>query len=448
MVIVVLSAGSLAFAVVAAVAQTLSMVEVLLRPGSGDLLDAVLRGGVYFLLFHHAAVQVVIGPGVAAGAPSELAATVGMAPMAGTALVGMTLFLVGRSVFRREPGGTKRAALAAVLVAFPYAALSFGLALLDEAPAPLGLVGAAAVLDPRPLSALVWTLGLGIPFTALGALAAARERRPEDRPLRLGSAAVEGGWRMVWSLLSLASLGLLVVGALHPSATRASFDWAFSAGPAGGTLAVVGTATVAPNVAAGVGAVAMGGSLRLELLGESCTLVSYGRLPAAPSDPFPVGACPWTSTTAPPAYLVFLAVPAVATVAGGLRAARLAGEPRARDGMAMGIAAGVVFAAMFTAVLALSRVTVQLAGPGAGPLEGRVAMGPELGVGAALALGWGLAGGVMGGFLGSRRATGPGEPGPVDDPSRVGAYGAAGGGPAVGGAAGGGAAVLLSFHRI
>jgi Meckel syndrome type 1 protein/collagen type III alpha len=445
--VVALAAGILAFSVVAVVAQALSMVEVLVRPGEADLLDALGRGGVYFLVFHHAAVAVELplGPGALTGGAPGLIATVGLTAMAGTALAGATLFVAGRHVARRTIGPP--AVAGAALVALSYAALSFGVALLAEAPAPVGFVPEGARLDPRPLSALVWTLGLGLTFTLAGALAAARERGSENRRLRLGAAAVGGGWRMVWSLLTLAFLGLLVVGGLHPGGTRAALDRAFSGGPASGALVVLGTTMLAPNVAATVGSVAMGGSLRLELLGQSCSVLSYTRFPADPSGPFPAGACVSATTSAPPGYLAFLGVPAAAALLGGARAARLAGAGGGRDGVAVGIAAGLAFAAMCTGVLALSWVTIELAGPGAGPLEGSISVGPDLGLGAALALGWGLAGGALGGFLGAGRATGPGDPGPVDA-SSVGAYGAAGGGPAGGGAAGGGATALLSFHRM
>ena len=433
--------GAGTFAVGAAVGVLVGAVELLAVPVSAP--DALASGGLWFLLFHHAALTIELPPLPGAGAT---VLSVGAALMLGTLLAGWLLLLAGRRTARPVRAWWPGAMVAGSLVAVPYALLSFVLALVvggvsPEVPAaaPPGVV---AIVRPSPWSALVWTLLVGLLCGSLGGLATGLTR-PRD-PRR---ALLAGGWRMAWTAVALSFTGLLVVAAVHPSATRAYFDRAFGGGPDRGTVVLTAAAMVAPNATTWALAAAMGGSLRLGVLDQSCTLLSYGHFPRPIDGPGEVAAraCGRGLEGAPPGYFLFLLVPLASTVTGGHFAVRRAGLLARRPGALMGAGAGVVGAAVITGLMVLARVTVEASGP-AGILFGEASLGPDLASGSAVALLWGVTGGAVGGVMAAGRATGPVGPGPVGDASARGAYGA-GGGAAGGGAAGGGAMVLLSWKR-
>jgi hypothetical protein len=116
---------------------------------------------------------------------------------------------------------------------------------------------------------------------------------------------------------------------------------------------------------------------------------------------------------APGGYLLFLVVPAVATVMGGLAAARRAGAPDRRIGAAVGGLAGVVFAVFLSGVGLLSTLSVRFSGhaQAAGSASIRVRLGPDLLIGTLVALAWGLVGGAIGGMI--RPGAPPVSPSPI-----------------------------------
>jgi hypothetical protein len=438
----VLRRGAVAFAVALGAGLVVGPLQ-LAAGGADSVTEGFMGGALAYLLFHHVGVEAVTGGGAGAGAQ------VGVALMLGTALVGLLLFRAGRSAADRAGGGTLRAVVVGAAVAVPYTLLAFGLAFLvraDLRTLPLFGADSAAELRPDPLSALWWTLLVGVVAGGAGGLEAAPERASDDGLVR---AVAAGGRRMAWTAVALSFVALMVLVALRPEATRAYVHSAFSSGPADGALTLAATAAVAPNVATGVLAVAAGGSVEVGVAGRRCTVISYGQYPLRFDPGAFADACAGDLGTAPPWFFLLLSVPLVAAVRGGHRGAVRAGADRARRAVAAGVLAGMAGAAAVAALMVLATVSIQAADPSLGLVENSVSVGPDIPVSGGLMALWGALGGAAGGYLAFRRTVGPGEPGPTGGSSRPGAQGAGGaaggGGPAAGPP--GGAAVLPSWNR-
>jgi hypothetical protein len=221
--------------------------------------------------------------------------------------------------------------------------------------------------------------------------------------------------------LMLSYAGLFLAGVVQPDgpaalltpSTARYFSAVFDR-PGVGLVTLGHHLAVAPNEAVWALVPAMGGCVGVRGSVET-DLLCYGRFPVAvesvdqpvsggESVPVPIGGA--TFETAPAGYLLFLLVPAVATVLGGrLAARRLAagGWPAA----AAGASAGVAFAALVGVAAALSSLTIGYgAAFGAGTRAGWVAVGPDVVWGMLLALAWGVAGGAIGGAIGGRVGSG------------------------------------------
>jgi hypothetical protein len=100
---------------------------------------------------------------------------------------------------------------------------------------------------------------------------------------------------------------------------------------------------------------------------------------------------------APPGYLAFLLVPAIATIVGGRWAGSVSVGSRAAPA-AMGAAAGVVFAAVMFGAIVISSITLTYgADPEAVGRGGHLWIGPDPVKGTLVALAWGVIGGALGG---------------------------------------------------
>jgi hypothetical protein len=115
---------------------------------------------------------------------------------------------------------------------------------------------------------------------------------------------------------------------------------------------------------------------------------------------FPTGLTPEGDVSfgnAPGGYLVFLLVPAVATLVGGRWAGSTA-ERAGTSGAAIGAASGVVFGVLVLACCLLASITLTYgATSGAMSGGGHLWIGPDPVSGTLFALAWGLAGGALGG---------------------------------------------------
>jgi hypothetical protein len=184
-------------------------------------------------------------------------------------------------------------------------------------------------------------------------------------------------------------------------------------------LIVVSTLLFLPNVGTGIAAAAMGGSINIAALGNSCALISFLQFPqgiaepgpgASPADlpcglPFPLG-------PAPLQYLLFLLVPLAATIAGGWLAAQRAGAGERDRGALAGLTIAIPYALWLWALGLVARVGYSAAA-GFFPFAVGAWIGPGLISTVLLALVWGAAGGAIGGALGAGYASGPGtSPGP------------------------------------
>jgi len=182
------------------------------------------------------------------------------------------------------------------------------------------------------------------------------------------------------------------------------------AGPAGGAAVVVSNALAVPTMAVWLMEPAMGGCLEINGSGvfRPYCFLSYGNYAGRPIpgqrtiSGFPA------LRGAPPAFYLFLLLPALAVLAGGVRAARR-GQARSRVEAAwIGAMAGLVFGVGFVLAIAQATVSARLNGALFIVASGFWRYGPNPATGFQLGVWWGLLGGAAGGlFAGVRRAAPP-----------------------------------------
>jgi hypothetical protein len=139
-------------------------------------------------------------------------------------------------------------------------------------------------------------------------------------------------------------------------------------------------------------------------------VVSYTQLPPAGGLAGLAATAPGLDLPSPPAgYLLFLAVPAIASVAGGWLSARAA---RGRGGAPVeaGLLSGVGFAAWAGVLAVLAQVGADVVAGSSSAATLAVRAGPEVGRTILVALAWGVAGGAIGGALAPRRLRAPDPP--------------------------------------
>jgi len=397
-------------------------------------------GDALFLWFHHVTLTFeTIGraaqPVAGAGPSLTFRFTLGLAVLGGTGFAGWLLARGGRTVAVRAGAGAGRgptsaltAGLHGAKVAVPYAvvclAASAGARFTVRLPSnpfvPTGLS-----VRPAYLSAFLWPLAIGAVAGFAGGVRASSPgrrvstvpaaRQPAEGPPgaewdRRLRGAVWGGARMFLGAVALAFLGLLVLGAAHPSVTRAYFRAAFAHGVLRGVTLVAATALAVPNLAAWVVFASMGSCVELGGSRSTC-LLSYGHFPGGPGGSRLGGAFgrlvpSGPGGPAPTGYLLFLLVPVVAVVLGGAGAAVRARTASRLEAAAVGAAAGVVFALLCVGLVALATADGAV-GAGLGrSAASTFRLGPQPVVSGLLALAWGALGGGVGGL-----ARGPGPRG-------------------------------------
>ncbi|MGH2739443.1 MAG: hypothetical protein ACRDH6_03010 [Actinomycetota bacterium] len=371
-------------------------------------------------------------PGVEDLGPIDVSMTAGVSMLLGTLVAAFLLNRAGRAAGRGAGGGWGRRVVAGASVAIPYAALSYAMSLfvtfeISAPPGPFEVFAGGGVIgvEPSPIEAVLWPLGLGVLAGGFGGLQTAQgELRRRLGGLRMVG-VIAGGFRMAAYGLVFGFLGLLVLAALSPEFTRAYFDGVIQDGfPEGATL-VMFTTLFAPNMATSVLVPAMGGSLAISSAGSTLTLLSYTQFPvsidfaALQAAVAPVqlsttpAELPVQFGSADPFYFAFLAVPLLATLIAGRHAARRADAETVGEGMALGAGAGIVFALAVLALSLLAGFTVRSVGVVQGISQAQLAqIGPELFMGAGLALIWGVVGGAIGGAIGGAEAPEPSDAGP------------------------------------
>jgi hypothetical protein len=373
-----LARGALAFAWVALAGQAIAFavyaVSGLYRPWSW-----VKIGLLYVLSFCGVAVDVT------APALGSAPIRVRLVLMLGTGLVVWVAFRAGAAVVRSARA--ERVSAAAVWGAAPavsFAALAgLGSLLVSLRFPDNGIERLRPVTWESFLLPLVLVAAAG----AVGGVAAA----VRGRPTRL-TEATAGGWRMFVAALLLAFAGVLALAAIEPGVTSA-YARSLRGMGSGGDVLFGHHLLLLPNQSIDVLAPSMGGATELELNGGVTRLTVGGISPGGGigllADWGPEG------VDFPPGYLLFLAVPAIATVMGGRRAAEDAVSRRERA--IRGAIAGIVFAALVAVGMAMATIVVS----GSTGWQGR--LGPALPSSALLALAWGVVGGTAAGLLPRRR---------------------------------------------
>lgn len=368
-------------------------------------------GGVVFYTFHHVGFKFDVPRSSLSQSdvPYNVSAggVVAIAAMAGTALGLWLLYLGGRAVARKGGGSSLARGLHGLKVAPPYAVLTLlGSFLLRFTPQD----GAQAPnIHPSYFAALLWPLALA---TVAGFVGGVRSEHPDGlarlMPGREGlgrrlQGALAGGWRMLVFGLILAFAGLLVMALVKPDSTGDYFS-SFDHGTLDGVLVIVATLLVVPNMAAWVLFPAMGSCVGLNGPLSICFL-SYSHFPrntgatiAGASNPAAL-----KLPSAPPGYLLFLLVPLVAVVLGGMAAARKSRATTRNEAAGVGALAGMVFAILSVLTILLASISVKITGNIiAFAASGSFRIGPELTSGVLVALLWGVVGGALGGLWESR----------------------------------------------
>jgi hypothetical protein len=321
----------------------------------------------------------------------------GVALLAITALAVWLLFRAGRlSAFGDR--ATVRA-LTGARVALGYAPPVLLVALLVRVEEPIGL--GSFVTGRVRISLSAWQAFV-FPF-AIAALAgasgglwswASSALHPSAARAR---AVLGGGWRMFLLALALSYAGLFVAGIAQPDeavalatpSTARYFDTVFE-WPGTGSALLAHHLALSPNEAIWT-FVPAAGACDVIRGSERSDVLCYARFPS-----FAMSSGEVAFGSAPPGYLAFLLVPAIATIVGG-RWAGSASEGSGWGSAAVGAAAGVVFAVLMLAGCVLSSVTLSYgtASEAVGR-SGRLWIGPDPVTGTLVALAWGVVGGALG----------------------------------------------------
>jgi hypothetical protein len=391
------------FALVLAVGVAVAIIG--LASGDAGLpFGAALRiGALYLGPFHHVALvfegdlDVDLSRLPGSGVPPGASATVelGLALLAVTVLAVWLLFRAGRASAFGEGAGVR--ALTGARVALGYAPPILALALLVsfEEPVEIGsFVTAGIRVSMSGWQALVFPLAIAAAAGAAGGMWSWAPDPGRAPAVRL-RAVLGGGWWMFLVALGLSYAGLLVAGVVQPdepvalaTPTTARYYATVFERPGLGAVALGHHVALIPNEALWT-LVPASGACDVVRGSERADILCYGSYPAIGPD----GEI--ASGSAPPGYLLFLLVPAVATAFGGRRASVRAGRggwPAVTDGAL----AGVVYGLLVGTGCLLAMVTLSYTASAGTDVVGRLWMGPDPVWGTITALAWGIAGGAIG----------------------------------------------------
>lgn len=381
------------------------------RPSASDLARA---GGTLFFAFHHIGFTIEI-PRSLFGSGSSLSlipvdlsggVVVAFAPVLATIIALLLLARGGRAVANNAGGSTLVRGLHGIKIAVPYALLMFAasFALRFSSSEVIPGSGDRFTIHPSHLAALLWPLVLGAVAGFAGGL---RSLRPEEaEPGSWGTrirAAVAGGWTMIALGLLFVFVGLLVMAAVYPDATRAYFQ-PFNESTSAGLTVIIFTLLFLPNGTAWILYPAMGSCTGVSGAFHFCVL-SYSQFPrtggAAVNPNNPLGG--FALPNPPAGYYLFILAPLLAVIIGGMVATRRGNAATRGEAAGLGAMAGVVFGALSLGLIVLSTINLKIgASTGTLGIGGGVQFGPEFNTGALLALVWGVVGGALGGLIRGR----------------------------------------------
>jgi hypothetical protein len=325
---------------------------------------------------------------------------------AGTIVALVLLFRAGRAAGSGQTQ-LRSALLAGVGVGIGFAVPMGASALLVTLRFPSIGIG---VLRPVVWQAFVVPFVLGVVAGSVGALGAS------SGPWRTGAAGrrVVAAWRGAWHALTwgflLALLGTVALAALEPAAST-GYARALEGERSGGAVLAMYHALLLPNQSIDVLAISMGSCTEF-VLGEGTSRLCLGGLDVGDALTGLVAGLPSSdgSRHVPfgPGYLLFLLVPALATVAGGRRAAE--GVRRIGERMLRATWSG----AMFGLLVGIAAWAASISFVGDGGTIASLGADP-VGTGA-LGIVWGVAGGAIGAVLPDRAGTPPEPPLRRQDP--------------------------------
>ncbi|HEU4949656.1 MAG TPA: hypothetical protein VFT11_02740, partial [Candidatus Deferrimicrobiaceae bacterium] len=279
-----LARGGLAFAAMAVLGQAVAFaVNFVEAPGMTPGTAAKL-GWLYFGWFHHAAVTTHL---TSASDQAGFTADVGLAMMLATFLAIALLYRGGRVVADRAGGGGVARVLHGMKVAPAYAIPAFVVSELVSIDIPIprnALVAGSLQMPSSGLSWLVLPLLIALAAGAAGGLRSGRHELLSHDPWgRRAAGAIAGGLRMFVLGLSLAFVGLLVLAAVRPGATRTYFA-TISRAPTDQTAVIIAHhVLLLPNQSMWVLVPAMGGCDGLSGGGVSASFLCYSKFPTTVS---------------------------------------------------------------------------------------------------------------------------------------------------------------------
>jgi hypothetical protein len=372
----------------------------------GVSLGGALRvGALYLGPFHHVALvfegDLAVDASRLPGAnlPGGGSATIelGVALLAVTGLAAWLLFRAGRLSAFGDRAGVR--ALTGSRVALGYAPPVLLVALLVrfEEPVELGsFVTGGVRISLSAWQAFVFPFAIAALAGASGGVWSWACSAPDPSAAR-ARAVLGGGWRMFLLALALSYVGLFVAGIAQPDeavalatpSTARYVDTVFER-PGPGSALLAHHLALSPNEAIWA-FVPAAGACDVIRGSERSDVLCYGRFPSF------VSAGEVAFGKAPPGYLAFLLVPAIATIVGG----RWTGSVSGRSGAApaaVGAAAGVVFAVVMLFAIVASSITLTYgADTDAARRGGHLWIGPDPVTGTLVALAWGVIGGAIGG---------------------------------------------------
>ncbi len=407
--------GFLVFLLIAGIGVVAAVTTLGLAAPGVSFGGALRAAALYLGPFHHVALvfEGVLAvdasrlPG--ANLPDGATATVelGVALLAVTALAVWLLFRAGRLSAFGDRAGVR--ALTGSRVALGYAPPVLLVALLVrfEEPVELGsFVTGGVRISLSAWQAFVFPFAIAALAGASGGVWSWASSAPDPSAAR-ARAVLGGGWRMFLLALALSYTGLFVAGIAQPDeavalatpSTARYFDTVFER-PGQGSALLAHHLALSPNEAIWT-FVTAAGACDVIRGSERSDLLCYRRFPSVA-----VSSGEVAFGNAPPGYLAFLLVPAIATIVGG----RWAGSVSERSGAApaaVGAAAGVVFGVVMLGAIVASSITLTYgADPDAVGRGGHLWIGPDPIAGTLVALAWGVIGGALGGATsGLRRWT-------------------------------------------